>query len=57
MFVTLSLGFLLTMMQAAAVAPLGPGVSEALAAERRAVISFNASAMRGLISASNGSPA
>jgi aminopeptidase N len=37
-FIALFLGTLLTTMQAAATAPIGPGVSEALAEERRAVI-------------------
>ena len=34
--ITLFLGTLLTTMQAATMAPIGPGVSEALASERRA---------------------
>ena len=37
-FITLLLGALLTTMQAGAAAPIGPGVSEQLAAERRAAI-------------------
>jgi aminopeptidase N len=38
MLIDLFLGVALTSMQAAAAAPIGPGVSEALAEERRAAI-------------------